>query len=995
MPQPSRRPWFGGVRAAAAGAVLFVCLAPVAWASAASRFDSWTTENGLPQNSVNDILQTRDGYLWLATEGGLVRFDGVRFVVYDRSVEGIGSARIRALHEARDGTLWAGTEDGLLIRRAGGRFTTFRPEDGLPGGPAVRIEEDVHGRIWVTWLGAITRTDGQRFETLRPQDFGNDVQVPGRREYLDVWWSQRGSDVRALIAGRVQTYSLPAQPAPVAVSGVNVDRRGNAWIRTRGAGVFKAASGGITRYTTRHGLPSDSPDGLFFAGGDGETWFAAFAGSGYRIANGSHDVVAQAPLRSFFVDREGSTWVGTTTQGLLRVRRPVVSMLDGGGALSADVVYSILQDRSGTVWLVSSGLDSFVDGRFARWSAGDGAAWPAITCVYEDRGGRLWIGSDDGLWYLDRGRFVRWTTPPGLLERPVRWMHQDAAGVYWMATDAGLVRWQDGRFRRYTKQDGLADDRTTLVFEDRTGALWIGGYRGLTRLHDGRFTAYREADGFIGNWVRAIHEDGHGVLWVGTYDGGLYRLEHGRLTRYTRDDGLHDNGVFQILDDGLGHLWMGSNRGIYRVSHRALNEFAAGTRRSVTSFAIGVQDGMATLEVNGGRQPAGLRAGDGRLWFPTMRGVAVVDPALIEAGAAPLTPVVEEVRLGGRQVPFADGITLSPGAPVLDVQFTAAAFIRSEQVRFRYKLNGLDDDWIDAGEHRTASFHRLPAGRYLLTVAAARPDGPWHAAESAVTVVVLPPFWQTPWFVALAILGAVAMGYGSHHARVRRLRAQHALQIAFSQQLIDSQERERRRLSHELHDSLGQHVAMIRRRTRMAIDAAGHAPGTLEDLELIGSLARAIATEIKEIAQGLGPYHLDQLGLVRTITRMVRQVSDVSGTEFVVELAPIDDLVPEPARIHVFRIVQESVSNVVKHAQARRGRVTITIEDGGIRIVVEDDGRGPVSLAGSTAATVEGMGVRGLRERARILGADIRIGSRVGGGTTVEVTIPLPRRGRG
>jgi signal transduction histidine kinase len=376
-----------------------------------------------------------------------------------------------------------------------------------------------------------------------------------------------------------------------------------------------------------------------------------------------------------------------------------------------------------------------------------------------------------------------------------------------------------------------------------------------------------------------------------------------------------------------------------------------------------------------------------------MQGVAVVDPARIRAEAPPLTPVIEDVRLGGQQVDVGEGVTLSPGAPGLDVQFTAATFIRPEQVRFRYRLIGLDDDWIDAGEHRTASFHRLPAGRYLLTVAAAHPDGPWHTAGSAVPVVVLPAFWQTRWFLALTTLAAAALAYAVHHARVRRLRAQHALQIAFSQQLIDSQERERRRLSHELHDSLGQHVAMIRRRTKMARNAAGHAPGTLGDLELIGSLAGTIATEMKEIAQGLCPHDLDQIGLVKTIARMVRQVSEVSGTPFVVELAPIDDLIPEPARIHVFRIVQESVSNVVKHAQARHGRVAITLEDRSIRIVVEDDGRGPARQPGGAPAPVEGMGIRGLRERARILGARLRIGKGPGGGTAVEVTIPLSGTG--
>ena len=597
----------------AIGGCLAILTTLASHAAAQQQFDSWTTENGLPQNSVNDILQTRDGYLWLATFGGLVRFDGVRFVVFDRSTQGVESQRVRALLEDRHGTLWAATEDGMLIRYRNGGFTTYTRKDGLPHAAAVRIEEDDEGNLWVTWVGSLTKYDGQHFLNVGSDHFANRVAAPPETRYIDAWWSQDSTGLHVLNKGRVRTYSVRGDLLGADVTGINSDRRGNLWIRSGSAGVIKASNGRLERYTTREGLPSNHPDGRFYEGSEGDIWFLDYPTTLYRIRNGKHELIKLpgAPLsglRSFYVDREGSTWLGTTATGLHRLREPTITVYTERDGLSLKNVYSILEDSTGAIWIGNGGLKRYANGHVtSHWSA-EGVSSDHVTCTYEDKSGRLWVGTSGGLTYFGSGHFRRYDDPSGFLKGSVSAIHEDRSGTFWFGTDLGLVKSTGGGFTRYTTNDGLSHDRITTLFEDRTGALWIGTFQGLTRLKDGAFTAYTEHDGFIGNAVRAFHEDNDGILWIGTYDGGLYRLAQGRLTRYTRNDGLHDNGVFQILEDDDGYFWMGSNRGISRVSRRELNEFAEARRRSITSVVFGPKDGLASVEVNGGCQPSGLKS---------------------------------------------------------------------------------------------------------------------------------------------------------------------------------------------------------------------------------------------------------------------------------------------------------------------------------------------------------------------------------------------------
>jgi len=953
-------------------------------ASAQSQFDSWTTENGLPQNSINDITQTRDGYLWLATYGGLVRFDGSRFVVFDRSTDGIKSQRIRRVREDRSGTLWASTEEGMLIRYRAARFTTFGEECGLPAANTLRLDESDDGQLWITYVDAMVRFDGAHAVAFLPSDFPDGVAKPQLPAVLDLWWSHDTTGLHVLVAGQVRTYRIDDDLAGAAIVSVNFDRSDNLWVRTNANSVLKIANGRVDRHSLKDGLPWERIGG-FHADRRGNIWFGDLDNRIYRIRNGACELISELGLLMLFEDREGSIWLGTNGGGLHRLRDFTFSTYSQKEGLASNTVYPIFADRRGTVWIGAGGLNRYEHGRFSLY--GIGLPTTQITAIGDDHSGRLWVGTDRGLGFFENGRFTPYGEPEGPLSGVVSAIHEERNGTLWFGTNHGLVRVAAGRLTRYTVRDGLSHDRITALHQDRSGALWIGAFRGVTRFAGGRFVRYEERDGLVGSWVRAIHEDADGVIWVGTYDSGLYRLAGDRLTRYTRREGLHDNGVFQILEDDDGYLWMGSNRGISRVSRHELNDLAERRRLTVTPIAFGIKDGLLSSETNGGRQPAGSKTADGRLWFPTMGGVAVVDPARVRVDATAPVALIEGLQFAGKSVDVTGTMTVPADTSSITIRYAAPSFVKPEQIRFRYRLAGLDDDWIDAGDARSVTYHRIPPGTYRFTVIAANHHGVWSTNGASLSVVVLPPFWRTRWFAALAVAALFVFAVVGHVIRVRGIRREHGRQAAFARQLIESEECERRRIAGELHDSLGQHLAIIRQRARAGREQCTDAEVGRE-LTTIVAVAQRIDAEVKDIAHGLRPHQLETIGLSKTLRQMVHSVADACGLECVSDIAAVDDAVPREAQIHIYRIVQECLNNIVKHARATRAEVVVASSGRGLEIRVGDNGVGfHQGTVESPASNGHGFGLMGIRERARILGGALEIRTGSGQGTAVSLTI--------
>jgi signal transduction histidine kinase len=472
------------------------------------------------------------------------------------------------------------------------------------------------------------------------------------------------------------------------------------------------------------------------------------------------------------------------------------------------------------------------------------------------------------------------------------------------------------------------------------------------------------------------------------YDAGISRFEAGKFTRFTTKEGLFDNGAFQIFEDARGYFWVGCNRGIYRVAKKELNDFAEGRSKRVTSVPYGKGDGMLNAECNGGGQPAGLEARDGKLWFPTQQGVVVVEPEAMAFNTRPPPVVIEEFVVGREAVAFRDGVNIGPGQESFEIHYAGLSFIRPEQVRFRYKLEGLDADWVDADTRRVAYYTHLPPGSYTFRVVAANTDGVWNWEGASVAVVVAPPFWRTWWFVTLVAAGLAAVAAALYRHRIGRLRQAHAAREAFSRKLIETQEQERKRIAAELHDSLGQDLIIIKNWALLGLSTlADDAPSAARLREISETASQAI-NEVREIAYNLGPYQLDRLGLIRTIEEMVERVSASSSILFSFDAEPLDGVLSKESEINLYRVIQEAVSNTVKHSGASRAVLTIRATPRDLHVIIRDDGKGFVPETPPARGPYgRGFGLVGMAERVRLLGGKWEIQSAPGAGTTIIIRL--------
>jgi ligand-binding sensor domain-containing protein/signal transduction histidine kinase len=964
------------------------------------RFDHWTTDSGLPHNFVRDILQTRDGYLWLTTLDGLVRYDGVRFTVFDKSnTPGLTSNSFSVLLEAGDGTLWIGTNNSGLTRYRDGVFHTFTTADGLPDNAIRRLYQDGNGELLITTVRSYVRWRGGKFVS--------DPALPTRAE---AWIYAGRSGTRWLLdqqgrlhrfkGGRQEIYQMPAKRIPV--SDCYEDIQGNLWIGTD-QGVYRWKDGAVTHYTEKDGVPARRLIYPTCEDGEGNMWFGTESSVGkdggiLRFKDGRFirltvaDGLASDNVRSMYADHEGNLWVGTTDRGLNRMTRRLITTYSSKDGLISDNVFPLYEDRAGDIWIgTGSGLSRFSNKRFTNYSAAHdrNVERQNVEALFEDNQGRLWVDGPLGpIWKGGSGpRPSGFALPPELnAATTVYAIRQDNEGYLWFATGNGLLRFKDGDSQSYTTKDGLPVNQCRVIYKDRQGKLWFGTYGGgLAYFKDGRFFAITAKDGLVGNSVTSLYEDADGVLWVGTYDSGLSRYKDGRFTNYTVETGLFNNGVFCILEDQYGYFWMSCSRGIYRVSKQQLNDFAAGRIKAIHSTAYGKQDGMLVTQCNGGSQPAGIKTRDGKLWFPTAGGVVVIDPTKALHNLPPPPVQIEAVTLEQARIPFRAGVQVRPGQGNLEVQYTGLSFIKPEQVRFRYKLAGHDHDWIEVGTRRTAYYSYLPPGDYTFTVLAANSDGVWNKQGASLRISVLPPFYRTWWFVSLAVLSLIGLIALAYQIRIRQLKRAQAAQEAFARRLIESQETERHRIASELHDGLGQSLVIIKNRALLSLNFPDDHERMTEQVQEISAATSQAIAEMREIAYDLRPYQLDRLGLSRALESMLKKVAASSDITFVVEIDKLDKLLTKELEINLYRIVQESINNIIRHSGATEASVNVKRDAQGVQILIADNGCG----FALTADLKLGLGLTGIAERARMLGAKHEIQSTPGKGTRITLRLEL------
>ncbi len=742
--------------------------------------DVWQNETGLPQNSVMSVLQTRDGYLWLGTQEGLARFDGVRFTVFDRAnTPAFQNNHVQALLEDRQGSLWIATYGGGLIRRTNGAFTRFSTTDGLPHDTVRALHLGRNGDVLIGTNGGLSRFQNGRFATLLSMKNGlAGDEVVSILEDADntLWIGTYGGGLHRWKDGTLTRYGLENGVSNDKVWAIVRDREGSLWIGTRG-GLNRLRDGKFTTFRTADGLPHDTIDCLYIDR-SGHLWIGTRRGLALwrdgkfetlTTKNGLPDDM----VRTVFEDAERNLWIGTYGGGLVRLKDRVIEMLTADDGLSEDVTRAILQDRQDAMWVgtYGSGINRVNGSEVTTFSAANGLVHDRAWAAAEDADGSMWIGTyGGGVSHLRNGVFTRYTKANGLVSDQVRCVYRDPSGVIWIGTNGGLSRFDNGTFRNYTTRDGLAHDKVIALQSDRSGALWIGTSGGLSRLKDGRLTTLSTNDGLSHAMVYTIYADADDVLWIGTA-GGLTRLKNGKLSPYRVADGLFNPSIYQILEDDSGFLWMSSANGIFRIAKKELHDFADGKSQSLTSISFGKSDGMRSSECNGGFQPAGWKTRDGRLWFATIKGVAIVDPRQTHTNKRSPPVLIESLLIDEKPVALpASELVLPAQSRKFEFQYAALTYVAPEKAKFRYKLEGFDADWVEAGARRVAFYTNIPAGSYTFSVMACNNDGVWNSS-APLSFRLRRHFYQTWWFQALTLLGAFALVAVVSMLRMRQLRA--------------------------------------------------------------------------------------------------------------------------------------------------------------------------------------------------------------------------------
>jgi signal transduction histidine kinase/ligand-binding sensor domain-containing protein len=1032
---------------------LVLGLAPSASASWAGEFatntgdytiENWQVEEGLPQISVISIAQTPDGYLWLGTFNGLARFDGVRFTIFNEdNAPALGSSGIgRLLADAEDG-LWVLTHDDRLVRLAGGEFTLFGPELGLPSSGVRALVRDLEGHcLLVARDGALHRFENGRWIRSEENGVGTGPRLlpsPG-----ELWWlEERGKVVRTAAPLRLlRTGASASSPEELFVRCAAPSHQGGLWL---------AGTSGVWRFKQGHlqGPPAPFPPEAteittLAEDRRGNIWVGSWAGGLFkmdpagqweRFSAGAG--LAENDVVSVFVDQEDDVWVGTGRGGLHRFKPRIFHTYDTRDGLAGNLVMSVTEDQQGRLWVGvnGGGLNRRENGRLGRVTEhAELSRYEFVYSVLADRQGGVWAGLyGAAVLRLYAGAMTRFDLGDGSPAMTPRALFEDRAGTLWLGCNRGLQRYEGGHFTGYTCKDGLAHEQVRALAQDRSGTLYIatqGG--GLSCFRNNQFSCYTEQDGLADNHLRTVYVDPDDTLWLGTVSGGLDRFCRGRFTVLTTHDGLPSNSIGTILEDDTGHLWLGSNRGIVRVNRRELNGYLDGRRSTLTCRVFNCSDGLAGVDCTGGGQPSACKTRDGKLWFATIKGLAVVDPAHLPANSLPPPVVLEEVVLDGavlagnvreeslhasaqkgatkpghEQRPLlavrllrlqgskggtlsADSLEIPPGKHRLEFRFSALSLVAPEKVRFRYRLNGLDTDWREGASQRTASYNYVPPGEYRFEVTACNNDGVWNETGVSLGLAVLPPWWMTWWFRTLMGLSVAAGVFGWHELRLHRLRREHQAQESFSRQLIASQENERQRIAGELHDGMGQDLLVIASQAQLSLAQDENSSSTTARLKDIAETAKQALQLARRMAHNLRPGLVEELGFTKAVQATLRRAAQASGISVAGDLANIDGLLAPEFEVNLFRIIQETLNNVLKHAGATEAKVTLTKQPAALRLVVEDNGRGfDLSRLESAPPGQRGFGLRQIAERAKIMGGRSELQSRPGQGTRLTVEIPL------
>jgi signal transduction histidine kinase/ligand-binding sensor domain-containing protein/CheY-like chemotaxis protein len=703
--------------------------------------DLWTTDQGLPQNDILAITQTPDGYLWVATEKGLVRFDGSNFTIFDSdNTPGLHVSSISALMVDHSGDLWIGTNGGGIARLHHQKFTSFDKRAGLSNDVVNSIVEDGAGDIWIGTGQGLNRLHNGAFTSFGlANGLPNDEILSIALAHDGVLWIGTHKGLSRYASNSFETFGVSAGLPDDYVKHLFVDRSGQLWIATNGGGLSTRRNGKFSLFNSQSGLASNALSSVYVDKSD-TVWVGSFVAGMSRLANGkvenysTKEGLAADDVRCFFEDRYGDLWIGTGGGGLHRLSNSRLFTTYGvREGLSQPNALGVFEDASGDVWVGTNGggLDRIHNGTISAITKKQGLANDLVFSIAQSSNGDLWIGTKGGLNRMRNGVLSVLGVHEGLPGGSVLATLVDNSDALWVGRRLGLSRIQGGHVRNFSRSDGLSNNFVTSLFQTQDGALWIGtAGGGLNRFKDGKFVSYQTQQGLSDNTVQSIFEDEDHTLWIGTYEGGLNRFKDGKFFAYMVKDGLPDNTINRIFSDDSDYLWMTSGKGVFRVSRKQLNDFADRRTSSLSVVSYGISDGMKSTDTNGGFQPAGWKSRDGRLWIPTMEGVAVVDPKKAGVGEPPPTVLLEGAFIDGVRVDGDSEVSSKPGRGELEFHYSAPNFSSPLKTIFKYRLRGFDHGWVDAGNRRVAFYTNIPPGDYSFEVIASNGDGQWSASKS-------------------------------------------------------------------------------------------------------------------------------------------------------------------------------------------------------------------------------------------------------------------------
>jgi ligand-binding sensor domain-containing protein/signal transduction histidine kinase len=963
--------------------------------------DIWGTDDGLPSTTVTGIAQAPDGYLWCSTHDGVVRFDGVRFLrIGSDDPANEDANRVLCVHADRRGQLWMGTDGAGLFRYGNGQFARFA-EPSAAANCIRAIAEDNDGNLWLGTRGGLGRfRDGRTQWFTSAQGYSNAV--------FSVWnlafdregrlWTTDWVSLKSFKDDVFETASVNPERRPP-LRALYSDAMGNVW-----AGMMGQAWE-LTGDDQWRSLPdvdqfARQEVSAFCKTRAGEFWIGTRRAL-YRWTKGGwesfprRDGQAFGEVRVMFEDREENLWVGTGTDGLARLKPRLVRTYTARHGLVDGPILALREQADGRLWVgMNNGQIAYSQGsEFKSFTPahalfGD-APVKSILCT---RDGALWVGTfGNGVARFKDGTTTQFRPLVGTLARidKVNTMLEDRHGDVWIGSYYTLYRATQTNVLAPVLVDGReVRAPVTTLLEDRAGGLWVAfDGMGLARLQDGTTFWLSRREGLPTHFIRALHEDRAGTLWIGT-PAGLCAWRGGKLTVFNTSHGLEANTISQILEDDAGNLWLGSGRGIMRVPVRDLLAVAAGEKASLDVFLCGQRDGMISEESS--FSLAGLKARDGKLWFPTSKGLVMVDPQQLgtNLNVTPPPVYIEEMRADGKLMPTARANTHSIVLPAatrrLEFIYTALSFAAPERIRFKHRLDGFDSDWTDAGGSRRAIYSKLPPGQYKFQVIACNNAGVWNMLGQSFDFRIAAPFWKTWWFFSLVGLTSAGMlGAGIRFVSLRKIRRK--LQRLEEAHAI---EKERMRIAQDMHDELGAKLSRISFLSDMVRRNVPETSPATQQMEEVSDASRDVIRTVDEIVWAVSPRNDSLESLAHYICRHAEEFFEFTPIELELKLP---DEFPQrklsaDIRHNLFCAVKEALTNVLKHSQATRVQIEFAVREGAFEVTVTDNGQG-FAVAVPASAGRTGNGLTNMHERLASISGRLAVHTRPGQGARLVFTV--------